>query len=71
MENLPRKTQEQLQQINVMREKAAQAGDTLNPAKAKRLATEVLTGAVDLVEQLVIAVGKSQVKHVEVELCCK
>lgn len=51
-------TESQLKKIAEMREKAEQAGDTLNPAKAKRLATEVLADAVNLVESLVISVGQ-------------
>ena len=62
MENLPQATILQLQQVAEMREKAAQAGDTLNLAKAKRLGAEVLNSAVDLVEQLVRTVGQLQME---------
>lgn len=68
MKNLPKTAVEQLQQIEEMRAKAVQAGDTLNPAKAKRLASEVLNSAVDLTEQLVIQMGQLQM---EVTSCSK
>jgi hypothetical protein len=65
---LPQATIEQLQQVAAMRDKARDAGNTLNPITAKRLATEVLDGAVDLVEQLVRSVGQLQM---EAKPCCK
>lgn len=68
MENLPKATIEQLQKVAEMRNKANQASETLNPAKAKRLASEVINSAVDLTEQLVIQMGQLQM---EVITCSK